>query len=50
MNVFYHSYGMELRKYEESIKYFENTIKIASKWKNYQYYELANSLKFTTTK
>ena len=44
--MFYQPYGMELRKYEKSIKYFENPIKIAPKWKNYQCYELANSLSF----
>ena len=46
--MFYQSYGMEVTKYEESIKYFENTIKILimSKWENHQYYDLANSLSF----
>ena len=29
--MFYQPYGMELGQYEESIKYFESTIKITSK-------------------
>ena len=45
-STFYQSYGMQLGKCEESIKYFENTIKIAPKWKNYLSYELENSLNF----
>ena len=45
-SMFYKPYGMKLAKCEESIKYFENTIEIAPKWKNYQYYDLTNSLNF----
>ena len=44
-SMFYARYGMFLRerkKYQEAIKCFENTVKIAPKWKNYQYL-LANS-------
>ena len=44
--MFCKHYGMELTKYEEWIKYFENRIKIGTKLKNYQYYDLANSLNF----
>ena len=42
--MFYQPYGMQLRKYEECIKYLKIQLKLHQNEKILQYYDLANGL------